>query len=221
MKLTKFACLVCALAGFDVAYALLPTPNPLVPQNTPTNNIQQFGLAQSQPVYSSTQPVFYPHPHSVTQHATTPQSPPQAYHHNPTLSQTQAFTPAQSEQFSSTLYAYVLEGDTLTPVTPYIAIKAGDLIEYHAHITNNSQERIRSLNVSLDVPAGVELIGNFNPKNALASVDGARFYPTPLRTQVGGQTENIALNKYKALRWRVQDLDIGKVAVVKFQVRLK
>lgn len=220
MKLIKFACLVCVLAGFNVAHALLPTPNPLMPQNTPTNAIQQFGLAQSQPVYSSTQPVFYPHPHSATQHAVTPQSLPQTYHQNPTLPQTQTVAPT-NQQVSSMLYAYVLEGDTLTPVTPYITIKAGDLIEYHAHITNNSQERIRSLNVSLDVPAGVELIGNFNPKNALASVDGTRFYPTPLRTQVGGQTENIALNKYKALRWRVQDLDIGKVAVVKFQARLK
>lgn len=128
--------------------------------------------------------------------------------------------PSRHQDVQSTLHAFLFEGDTLSPITPDTPLKAGDIIEYHAYISNHTKERIRSVNVSFDIPAGVELIEGFSPMVSSASLDGNRFFPAPLRVNIDGQTQPIPLSQYKALQWRVQDIGIDGVAIVKFRVKL-
>lgn len=251
MTLTKLNIAALTLLGvtlFGTAHALLPNPllpptlNPLMPVTNLLQPLQQpvapqsleETQAQTPPNTESveslqTQPLQI---HSDTQAPSEPQptQTPLQTEAQTQLAQEQpqqvapptTFTPPLvQEQINTVLHAYVLEGDTLSPVTPESQIKSGDVIEYQAYISNNSKERVRSVNVSFDVPAGAELIGGFRPETPLASVDGTRFYPTPLRTNVNGQIETIAMSNYKSIRWSIQDLGIDGVAVVKFQMKVK
>lgn len=241
MNLTKFALLGAVL--FGTAHAMLPTLNPLVPTAStlvqPLQAQSQFQPVQPlnvQPLQTQVQSQWQ----SLQTQAQSQLSPLQPLNVQPVQAQPQqvqwqtqpqtlpqstpltTFTPPPvQESISTTLHAYVLEGDTLAPVTPQTVLQAGDVVEYHAYVANHSKERVRSVNVSFDVPKEAELIGGFSPDTPLASVDGTRFYPTPLRTNVGGQVETIAMSRYKAIRWNVQDLGIDGVAVVKFQMKLK
>ncbi len=121
--------------------------------------------------------------------------------------------------------AYVvkmLEGqEALIPVTTDVKIQAGDILEYQTTVRNNGSDRIKSMQVTLSIPQEVVLVGNTSPEFVLASLNERDFYPAPLQTQRNGAMENIALSKYKGLRWTVKNLGLGEVTSVSYRAKLK
>lgn len=100
-------------------------------------------------------------------------------------------------------------------------LQAGDILEYRSYITNNMPNRVRSMQVTMSIPPEVELIGHTVPEFVMGSLDQSQFYPAPLQTQRDGMIQNIALSKYQALRWQVEDLDLGETTTLSYRARVK
>lgn len=111
--------------------------------------------------------------------------------------------------------------ERLVPVNVGTPVKSGDVLEYQGLFTNNSPERVRSMEVSLTIADGLELIGGIHPRFPYASIDGNRFVRSPIRANVGGQVQELPLSQYKALRWTIEDVGLGGTAVVKYRAKVK
>lgn len=111
--------------------------------------------------------------------------------------------------------------EVLTPVNATTIVKSGDVLEYQGLFTNQGKDRVRKAEVTLEIADGLELIGGVSPQFAHASNDGHRFVRMPIRVKVAGQTQELPLSRYKALRWTVEDLGIGGTAVVKYRAKVK
>lgn len=111
--------------------------------------------------------------------------------------------------------------ETLLPVNVGTPVKAGDVLEYQALLTNHSPDRVRQAEVTLSIASGLELVGGISPEFAHASIDGSRFVRMPIRANVNGQIQVLPLSRYKALRWTVEELGIGATAVVKYRAKIK
>lgn len=139
-----------------------------------------------------------------------------------TVQQPLAMTQGLSQAVYAFLVVPVADGsENLVPVTASTPIKAGDILEYQAHFTNHTGERIRRTSVSISIPAGVELVGGIMPIVATASIDNQRFSRVPLRANINGEIQNLPYRYYKALRWSVEDIGLGGTAVVKYRAVLK
>lgn len=125
----------------------------------------------------------------------------------------------------SVVNAFVVQNvngqETLIPVTADTTVQAGDILEYQGLFTNNSTERVRTMDVTLSIADGLELIGGVMPRLAQATIDDSRFLRIPIRANVGGQIQELPLSQYKALRWTVEDIGLGGTAVVKYRARVK
>lgn len=131
-----------------------------------------------------------------------------------------------NEALSRAVYAFLVKTDengdeTLVPIQAGMAVKSGDTLEYQAHFTNYTGERIRRTSVSLSIPMGVELVGGITPVQVAGSVDGSRFARMPLRANIGGEIQNMPYRYYKALRWQIEDIGIHGTAVVKYRAVLR
>lgn len=126
-----------------------------------------------------------------------------------------------AQAIKSSVYGFLVRPEGLLPITNTTVVQSGDIIEYHGYFTNQSSERIRSVIASIDIPNGVELIGNIAPRGAMASVNGTNFGFVPLQANINGQIQQLPLSNYKALRWQLEDLGIGGTAVVQYRARLK
>ncbi len=116
----------------------------------------------------------------------------------------------------------MLEGqEALIPLTSDVKVQAGDTLEYQTTVRNNGSDRIKSMQVTLSIPQEVVLIGNTSPEFVLASLNERDFYPAPLQTQRNGTMENIALAKYKGLRWTVENLGLGESTTVSYRAKMK
>lgn len=221
---TVFGFALLSLAALSsTAHAVLPTPadseeisytaNPAnapkrivvaTPQNIPIQN----------PLQSTT-----PAPSLAVQ---TPQSVPTL---SPTLSQVVSPVGQSGTGIHSVVHAFIVQNigmqETLVPVSATTAIKSGDVLEYQGLFTNNSGQRVRSMDVTLGISDRLELIGGITPSIAWASVDNSRFGRMPLRANIGGQVQELPLSQYKALRWTVEELGLGGTAVVKYRARVK
>lgn len=112
--------------------------------------------------------------------------------------------------------------EKLEPVTAGTAIKSGDLIEYQGLFTNTGSNRIRQMNATLTVPAGVAFTGVADPALGVkASVDNSRFVFMPIRANINGNIENLPFNQYQALQWNIEELGIGATAVVKYRATVQ
>lgn len=112
--------------------------------------------------------------------------------------------------------------EVLEPVAAGTAIKSGDLIEYQGLFTNTGSNRIRQMNATLTVPAGVVFTGVTEPALGVkASVDNSRFVFMPIRANVNGNIENLPFNQYQALQWNIEELGIGATAVVKYRATVQ
>jgi len=102
----------------------------------------------------------------------------------------------------------------------------GEIIQYDALYKNQSSSRVRQLEPTLPIPAGLEYIADSaKPAPSRASLDGKSFAPIPLMRQVSlpnGETkqEQIPLSEYRALRWELGDLDAGKTALISARAKL-
>lgn len=132
------------------------------------------------------------------------------------------FVQAQDNQaLSSAVYGFLVQAEQLLPITAQTPIRSGDVVEYHAYFTNQSQARIRSMTADIEIPQGTELLGNISPRGAMASTDGVVFGFVPLHSNVNGQVQPVPLAYYKTLRWQLEDIGIGGTAVVQYRVRIK
>lgn len=111
--------------------------------------------------------------------------------------------------------------ETLLPVNVGTPVKAGDVLEYQALLTNHSPDRVRQAEVTLSIASGLELVGGLSPEFAQASIDGSRFVRMPIRASINGQIQELPLSRYRALRWTVEELGIGATAVVKYRAKIK
>lgn len=112
--------------------------------------------------------------------------------------------------------------EVLEPVAAGTAIKSGDLIEYQGLFTNTGSNRIRQMNATLTVPAGVAFTGVTEPALGVkASVDNSRFVFMPIRANVNGNIENLPFSQYQALQWNIEELGIGATAVVKYRATVQ
>lgn len=221
---TVFGFALLSLAALSsTAHAVLPTPadseeisytaNPantpkrivvVAPQNIPIQN----------PLQSTT-----PAPSLAVQ---IPQSVPTL---SPTLNQVAPPVGQSGTGIHSVVHAFIVQNigmqETLVPVSATTAIKSGDVLEYQGLFTNNSGQRVRSMDVTLGISDRLELIGGITPSIAWASVDNSRFGHMPIRANIGGQVQELPLSQYKALRWTVEELGLGGTAVVKYRAKVK
>ncbi|WP_169393214.1 MULTISPECIES: hypothetical protein [Psychrobacter] len=111
--------------------------------------------------------------------------------------------------------------ETLVPVTASTRLQAGNIIEYQGYFTNTNPDRVRKMTVTMSIPEQVELLGNVSPDFAFASTDSANFARMPLRGQVNGQTQEIPLQYYQALRWDLEGVGLNDTVMVKYRARVK
>ncbi len=88
----------------------------------------------------------------------------------------------------------------------------GDVIEYQAVYTNQNRGPIKNLVPTMPIPAGMEYVpGSAKPAQVLASLDGKKFEPVPLKRTVAlpnGKQEirEVPYSEYRVLRWNGSDL---------------
>ncbi len=102
----------------------------------------------------------------------------------------------------------------------------GDVLEYRATYTNNTDHDISDLKATLPVPAGMELLPDTtSPAGAKASLDGARYADIPLMRKVKQpdgtwKEEKVPYKEYRSLRWNLNRLAAGKNKVVVARMRV-
>ncbi|PNK60575.1 hypothetical protein [Psychrobacter sp. FDAARGOS_221] len=130
-------------------------------------------------------------------------------------------TQAQKVVVSKTVAALVsvdAEGNpVLQPIDANTRLQKGNVIEYHGYFTNNSDDRMRKMDVTMSIPDEVKLVGEVFPKSASASLDGREYNHMPLRGRIDGQLQDLPLEYYKNLRWTIEGLEAHETAVVKYR----
>lgn len=203
-----------------------PIHNPLAQNPTPAVTPMAVSPLQA--------PVAFPAPNipatpatASTAYATGIQNPAQQV---PTQTQNLAQTQTPQRQGSSVgiqsvVNAFIVQNingqETLTPINAGTPVKSGDILEYQGLFTNNSSERVRSMDVTLSIADGLELVGGIHPRFPHATIDGSRFVRSPIRANVGGQVQELPLSNYKALRWTLEDIGLGGTSVVKYRAKVK
>lgn len=106
------------------------------------------------------------------------------------------------------------------------AANPGDLIEYRVTYKNHSPQKIQGLEATLPLPVGMEFMPNSaSPKKVLASTDQTLFEEVPLRRVIrkpDGSREvvNIPYDQYRALRWKIDQLQPGRSTLVTARARV-
>ena len=105
--------------------------------------------------------------------------------------------------------------------------RPGDLLEYRVRYHNGSSEPLKQVLATLPIPAAgaVYVPGSAKPAGALASTDGRRFEPEPLRRWVvlpdGSRVQKLVpATEYRFLRWNLGDLAANQAAIVSARVRV-
>lgn len=237
-----------ASAG-EISYTANPQANRNAPTlNTPTAGRVVTVAPQSTPIYNPLgqnpapavipmavsplqAPVAFPAP-NIPASPATPATAPTTHTtgiQNP-VQQAPAQTQAPQRQGSSAgiqsvVNAFIVQNingqETLTPINAGTPVKSGDILEYQGLFTNNSSERVRSMDVTLSIADGLALVGGIHPRFPHATIDGSRFVRSPIRANVGGQVQELPLSDYKALRWTLEDIGLGGTSVVKYRAKVK
>lgn len=104
--------------------------------------------------------------------------------------------------------------------------RPGDILEYRVRYSNRGKAKVRQLEITLPVPAGmIYLADSGRPEAAKASVDGVVYQAIPLKRIVtkkdGSAIEQpVPLNEYRFLRWKTQDLEAGKKLEVSARMKV-
>jgi uncharacterized repeat protein (TIGR01451 family) len=104
-------------------------------------------------------------------------------------------------------------------------VAPGDLLQYRVRYSNTGATAANNLVVTLPIPKGLEFAAaTDSPRAALASLDGEKFEPMPIKRLVrqadGKETlQDVPTASYRALRWQVDQLQAGKV--VNFTARAR
>lgn len=111
--------------------------------------------------------------------------------------------------------------DSLLPITPQTQLASGNVIEYHGYIINNSPERMRTMKVTMPIPANTKLVAKPSPEPVYGSNDGVQFNYMPIKLNIGGVIQEAPMSYYKFVRWDIEGLGLNEVAEVKYRVRVK
>ena len=107
-----------------------------------------------------------------------------------------------------------------------IAVDPGDVVQYTAVYKNNSARTLRQVAPTLPIPAGLELVpASTSITPTLASVDGKKFEPYPIRrtqTLADGREVQVEIPaaEYRALRWNPSDLAPGADLKITMRARV-
>lgn len=132
-----------------------------------------------------------------------------------------ANSPVQSRLTASIVSLDPQGQETLSPITAQTKLMSGNVIEYHGYFINQSPDRIRQMKVTLNIPEGMELLGNISPDRNYGSIDGQKFMFMPIKTQINGSVQPVPNVHYKALQWDIQGLGLNEVAIVKYRAKVK
>ena len=114
--------------------------------------------------------------------------------------------------------------ETTSPATQ---AAPGDVVQYTATYKNTDKKPAQQVFATLPVPAATEYVsGSAVPAGAMASTDGTKFSPIPLKRLVknsAGKTveQEIPFSEYRALRWSLGDLAGGESRTVSARVKLR
>ncbi len=133
---------------------------------------------------------------------------------------------SNAQAVSSKITASIISVDAngqelLVAVDDNTRLQSGNILEYQGFFTNNNADRVRKMTVTMSIPEQVELLKGVAPEFAFASVDGNTFARMPLRGQVNGQTQEIPLQYYQALRWNLEGIGLNDTVMVKYRARVK
>lgn len=216
-----------ALSVAMSAHAMLPTPTEtpnLTSKQSDAGEVSYTANPQAKSNVSMTGKMAAVAPQSISIQNPLGQS------STPTVTPMTVSPPQTPQQGSSAgiwsvVNAFVVQNingqETLTPINADTTVKSGDTLEYQGLFTNNSPERVRSMEVTLSIADGLVLVGGIHPKFPHATIDGSRFIRSPIRANIGGQVQELPLSDYKALRWTLEDIGIGGTSVVKYRAKLK
>jgi len=104
--------------------------------------------------------------------------------------------------------------------------RPGDVIQYDAVYSNTGKGAVKSLQATMPIPEGLELIADSTkPSGALASLDGKTFTPMPVMREVAKpdgtrEMQPVPLAEYRSLRWSIVELAPGKSATVTARARM-
>ena len=98
-------------------------------------------------------------------------------------------------------------------------VKPGEIIEYRVTYKNTSKAAVKNLIATLPVPKGLEYQDKTaNPlATAEASIDKINFAAMPL---MDATKKPIPLPKYRALRWKLQELGADKHVMVSARMKV-
>lgn len=110
--------------------------------------------------------------------------------------------------------------------SPAEQARPGDVIEYRAEYRNDGAAPVKQLAATLPVPNGMEYLPRTAaPQTLLASLDGAKFEPVPLKRRVrladGREvTREVPPSEYRYLRWTLGTLGQRQSREVTARVRV-
>lgn len=110
--------------------------------------------------------------------------------------------------------------------SPAEQARPGDVIEYRAEYRNDSASPVRQLAATLPVPNGMEYLPRTAaPQTLLASLDGTKFEPVPLKRRMrladGREvTREVPAAEYRYLRWPLGTLGQRQSREVAARVRV-
>ncbi len=111
--------------------------------------------------------------------------------------------------------------EVLVPVTAETRLQSGNILEYQGFFTNTNADRVRKMTVTMSIPEQVELLGGVMPEFPYGSVDGSAFSRMPLRGNISGQSQEIPLSYYKAVRWDIEGVGLNDTVMVQYRAKVK
>ncbi len=125
------------------------------------------------------------------------------------------------------LTANVIRFDgTSESIAAATAARPGDTVEYAARYSNRGDADATQVMPTMPIPVGTEYLpSKVSPQPTHASLDGARFDAIPLRRRAvlpDGSTRefDVPFAEYRALRWSVGTLAVGRDVTVRARVRI-
>lgn len=165
----------------------------------------------------------------VTQASAMLPTPEPALNNSPSALQSSAFSNSSSSnaqavntKITASLISVDANGnEALVPVTADTRLQSGNILEYQGFFTNTNADRVRKMTVTMSIPEQVELLGGVMPEFPYGSVDGNSFARMPLRGNVNGQSQEIPLGYYKAVRWDIEGVGLNDTVVVQYRAKVK
>ena len=77
------------------------------------------------------------------------------------------------------------------------------------------------MTVTMSIPEQVELLGGVMPDFPYGSVDGNSFARMPLKGNINGQSQEIPLGYYKAVRWDIEGVGLNDTVMVQYRAKVK